>query len=320
VDALWRDHRRDWELAIRRLDGFGAMMRRALVAAGLGGVSLALVFGWSTTQVHAVDSPLSGVTVRTLAQGPVKALPPGKIFINILEFKQVPGADFGPHAHLPAVVYALSGSVTVTFPAAPAVSVGPGQAAFIPAGAAETQKNVDGRLGAVTIAGGLIVLVILLCAATFMRGGSRRITIAVLSLLAIGVGILPLVGATSNDYYFIAVRPDAQHVLAMPRPDGHVFYTSPDVDPVPAGPYLESLNAIGLGAGAQYQPAVAAGPEMIIVMEGTAKVQIGGQTSQLSAGNGTFAQPGQTLAITNSGSQDLRMIDFMVKPAVPTAP
>jgi quercetin dioxygenase-like cupin family protein len=297
------------------------MMRRVLVAAVLWGVSLALVFVWSTTsQVHAVGLPLSGVTVRTLAQGPVKALPPGKIFVNILEFKQVPGADFGPHSHLPAVVYTLRGISTITFPAAPTVSIGAGQAAFIPAGAAETQKNVEGRFGAVAIAGGVIVLVILLCAATYMGGASRRITIAVLSLLAIGGGILPLVGATSNDYYFIAVRPDAQRVLAMPRPDGQVFYTSPDVDPVPAGPYIESLSAIGLGAGARYEPAVAAGPQMIIVMEGTATVQVVDQTSQLGAGDGTFAQAGQTLAITNSGSQDLQMIDFTVRAAVPTTP
>lgn len=291
------------------------MMRRVLVAAALGGASLALMCS-TTLQTQAVGS---AVTVTTLAQGPVKALPPGKIFINILEFRQVPGADFGPHAHIPAVVYALRGTTTITFPGAPTVSVGTGRAAFIPAGAAMTQKNLDGRLGAITIAGGLIVLVILLCAATFMRGRPRQITIAALSLLAIGGGILPLAGATSNDYYFIAVRPDAQHVLAMPRPDGHVFFTAPDMDPVPAGPYVESLSAIELGAGTHYEPAVAPGPQMIIVMEGTATVQVADQTSHLGAGDGTFAQAGQTVAITNSGSQQLRMIDFAVRPAASAA-
>ena len=290
-------------------------MRGALVAGALGGASLALMCS-TTLQAQTVGS---GVTVKALAQGPVKALPPGRIFVNILEFSQVPGADFGPHSHLPAVVYTLHGTSTITFPAGPPLSVGPGNAAFIPAFAAHTHENFDGRLGALTIAGGLFVFVILLCVATFMRGGSRRVTIVVLSLLAIGGGALPLVGATSNDYYLIAVRPDAQRVLAMPRPDAHVFYSSPDVDPVPVGPYIESLNAIGLGAGARYEPPVAPGPQTIIVMEGTATVQVGEQTSHLGAGNGTFAQAGQTLAITNSGSQDLRIIDFMVRPAVPAA-
>lgn len=289
------------------------MMRHVLVTAVLGGASLALMCSM-TLNVEAVDS---GVTVRTLTQGSVKALPPGKIFINILEFKQVPGADFGPHPHLPAVVYTVRGTSTITFPAGPAVSAGPGQAVFIPAGAPMTQKNVDGRLAAIAIAGGLIVLVILLSAATLLRGRSRRTTIAALSALAIFGGIAPVLGATSNDYYFIAVRPDAQHVLAMPRPDGHVFYTSPDVDPVPAGPYIESLSAIGLGAEARYEPAAASGPQMIIVMQGTATVQVGDQTSHLGTGDGTFAQAGQTLAITNSGSQDLQMIEFTVRPATP---
>jgi mannose-6-phosphate isomerase-like protein (cupin superfamily) len=321
MDALWRDPRRYDKRAIWRRKGFGAVTLRVVVAAMLAGVTLALAFVWSTTlRVQAVDSSLSGVTVTTLAQGPVKALPQGQIFVNILEFNQVPGANFGPHSHIPAFVYTVRGTSTITFLTAPPLSVGPGEAAFIPAFTTHTHENVDGRLGAVAIAGGLIVLVILLCAATIMRGRSRRITIAVLSLLAIGGGALPLVGATSNDYYLIAVRPDAQRVLAMPRPDGHVFYSSPDVDPVPAGPYIESLSAIGLGAGSRYEPPVAAGPQMLIVMDGTAAVQVGGQTIQVSAGNGTFAQAGQTLAIANPGSQDLRIIDFTVSPAASAAP
>jgi mannose-6-phosphate isomerase-like protein (cupin superfamily) len=287
----------------------------------LGSVSLALGLGWSMTlPVHAVDFTTSGVTVRTLAQGPVKSLPPGKIFANILEFSQVPGADWGPHPHIPAVIYTLRGTSTVTFPAAPSVSVGPGHAAFIPAGPADTLKNDDGRVIAITIGGGLIVLVILLCAVTFLQGRSRRISIVVLSIVAIGGGILPLAGATTNDYYFIAVRPDAQRVLAMPRPDGHVFYTSPDIAPLPPGPYIESLSAIALTPGARYEQSGVRGPQMIIVMDGNASVEVGDQTSQLGAGNGTFAQAGQTLAIVNSGSQDLRIIDFSVRSTAGAAP
>jgi hypothetical protein len=284
------------------------MMRRALVAAALGGASLTLVCS-TTLQARAVDS---GVTVKTLAQGPVQALPPGKIFINILEFSQVPGADFGPHSHIPAVVYTVHGTSTIIFPAAAPLSVGPGRAAFIPAFAAHTHENVDGRLGAVTIAGGLIVLAIVLCAATFMRGGSRRITVAVLSVLAIGGGILPLLGATSNDYYLIAVRPDAQRVLAMPRPDGHVFYTSPDVDPVPAGPYIESLSAISVPAGTTYDAHVMDGPQIVVALQGDATLHVGDETSQLSVHDATMAQAGQTLTIVNSGADPLQLLDFAV--------
>ncbi len=286
-------------------------MRRTLVAAIVGALSIAFV--WSAAlQVHAKSSTSSAVTVTTLAQGPVKALPPGKIFMNFLEFRQLPGADFGPPARLPATVYTLQGTSTISFPGAAPVSVGPGEAAFIPVLAGHTVQNLEGRIGAGVIAGGLIVLVILLCAATWMRGRARAVTITVLALLLIGGGALPLIGATSNDYYLIAVRPDSQRQQPMPRPDGRVAYTSPDVDPVPAGPYVEALSALTVPAGATYAAPNAAGPEMIIVNEGSAAIHIGDQTTQLSGSGMAFAQSGQTVAIVNEGSGTLKLLEFVV--------
>lgn len=297
------------------------MMRRGLVTAMVGCLSLAVVCG-TAWQVHAKNSTVSGVTVKTLAQGPVKALPVGKIFVNILEFRQLPGVDFGPHAHIPAFVYTLHGTSTISFPGAAARSVGPGDAAFIPALAVHTHQNVDGRIGAGAIAIGLIVVVILLCAATWMHGGLRRVTIAVLSLLLIAGGALPLIGPTADDYYLIAVRPESQRALPMPRPDGRVIYSSPDVDPVPAAPYIETLSAITVPAGARYDAPDAPGPEMIIVAEGTAAVHVGAGTTQLGGGGAAFAQTGQTFAIVNSGSNTLQVVDFGVTSlaAAPAAP
>jgi quercetin dioxygenase-like cupin family protein len=286
-------------------------MRRTLVAAIVGAVLLASV--WSAAlQVHAKSSRLSAVTVTTLAQGPVKALPPGKIFMNFLEFRQLPGADFGPPARLPATVYTLRGTATISFPGAAPVAVGPGEAAFVPLLAGHTVQNLEGRIGAGAIAGGLIVLAILLCAATWMRGRARAVTIAVLSLMLIGGGVLPLIGATSNDYYLIAVRPDSQRPQPMPRPDGRVAYTSPDVDPIPAGPYVETLSAITVPAGATYDAPNAPGPEMIVVTEGSAAVHIGDQTIQLSGSGAAFAQTGQTVAIGNQGGGTLKLLEFVV--------
>ena len=287
------------------------MTRRRLAACAFGGVSVA-VLGSATLLVHANDSALSGVTVTTLAQGPVKALPPGKIFVNILEFRQLPGADFGPHAHIPAMVYTLQGTSTISFRGAPSRAVGPGQAAFIPAQAVHTHENLDGRLGATAIASGLIVAVVLLCVATLMRGGARRLTVAVLSLLLIGGGALPLVGATSNDYYLIAVRPTAQRALPMPRPDGRVGYSAPDMDPVPVGPYLERLNMITLPAGSRYAVPEAAGPQMLTVVQGNASVQVGSDTQQVGTGDGAFGQMGESISITNPDTTVLRVLDFAV--------
>ena len=287
------------------------MTRHWLTPALFGVVSfavLSLVLG----QVQAKNSTLSSVTVNTLAQGPVKILPPGKVYMNILEFRQQPGSDFGPHAHQASIAYTLQGVDTISFPAAAAQSVGPGAAAFIPQQVVHTHRNLDGRIGAGAIAGGLIVGVVLLCAATWLRGGPRRVTIAVLSILLIAGGTLPLIGATSNDYYLIAVRPATQRTAPMPRPDGRVFYSSPDMQPVPAAPYVETLSAISVPAGTTYDAPDAPGPEMIIVMDGTATVNIGDQTTRLGGGGGAFAQTGQTVAIGNQGSGTLKLLEFVV--------
>ena len=284
------------------------MIRRCLIAAIVVGLSLAV--GCSTAQVHARNSTLSSVTLQVLAQGPVKNLPAGKVFVGLVEYGQIPGADYGPHAHLPGFVYTLHGIATISFPGAAARSVGPGHAAFIPALAVHTHENVEGRVGAGAIAVGLIVVVILVCAAAWLRGGLRRVIVAVLSLLLVVGGALPLLGATSNDYYFIAVRPESQRGLPMPRPDGRVIFTSPDVDPVPSAPYVETMNAITVPPGARYDGLDMTGAVTIIVVNGSAALHVGDETRQLQAGLATFAQAGQKVAIVNPGSDTLQFLAF----------
>jgi quercetin dioxygenase-like cupin family protein len=287
------------------------MTRRRLVTVLMGAVALTVVC-LTIEQVDAKSSSVSSVTVKTLAQGPVKSLQPGKIYLSILEFSQLPGADFGPHSHQPSIEYVLRGVDTISFRGAAARSVGPGQAAFIPLQVVHTHQNLDGRIGAAAIAAGLIVVVILLCAATWLRGGPRRITIAVLSISLIAGGTVPLIRATANDYYLFAVRPEVQRTGPMPRPDARVLYAAPDMVPVPAGPYVETLSAITVPAGASYETPDAPGPQVIVVLEGTAAIHLGDQSTQLSGGGAAAAQPGQILSIVNSGSGTLQVLDFAV--------
>jgi mannose-6-phosphate isomerase-like protein (cupin superfamily) len=280
----------------------------------------ALVAGlWLAVACSTTNSTPSGVTVKTLAQGNVKRLPAGEVFINVLEFRQVPGADFGPHAHGPGLVYTLHGTSTISLPGSAAMSVGPGQAAFLPGLVVHTHENLYGRVGAGAIAVGLILAVIILCAATWLRGGSRRIVIAVLSVTLIGGGALPLIGATTNDWYFIAVRPESQRAQPMPRADGRVAYSAPDILHMPTAPYVETLSAITVPTGARYDAPDVSGPEVIIVVEGSATIHVGDETTQMGGGGATLAQTGQTLTIVNPGSDTLHVIDFAVtsSPAAP---
>ena len=297
--------------------GSGTRIWRFLGVAILAGFALA-VMSSPTVQVHATNSTLSPVTVQTLAQGPLKNLPPGKVCFNILEFRQLPGAAYGPHDHPPLVVYTLHGTVTISYPEAAARSVGPGDAAFIPALVpAITQDNVEGRVGAAAIAVGLIAVVILLCAATRLRGGRRSVITSGLSLLLIAGGALVLTGATSNDYYFIAARPGCAHPAAMPVPFGRVTFWSSDLNPVPAGPYVETLSAITVSPGARYDALKVPRPEMVIVVKGTAAVDVGDGTRQLSGGGAAFAQAGEALAVVNPGGDNLEVLSFAVTPRPP---
>jgi quercetin dioxygenase-like cupin family protein len=294
------------------------MTRRRLLAAIVAGLLLTVACS-TAAHVHATNSTVSGVTIQKLAQGQLNNLPAAKVYVNILEFRQLPGAAFGPHGHVPVFVYTLHGIATISSTSAPTRSVGPGDAAFIPALVpAITQNNVDGRIVAGAIAVGLIVVVILLCVATWLRGGLRRVIIAVLSVSLIAGGALVLTGATSNDYYFIAVRSESERSRPMPVPYGRVTFSSPDVNPVPAAPYVETLSTISVPPGARYDARDVPGPEMIIVVTGSASVEVGDQTQQLAGGGAAFTQARGTVAIVNRGSDTLHVLDFAVTPPSPT--
>jgi quercetin dioxygenase-like cupin family protein len=299
----------------------GTRMKRFFLGTAMfAALALAVVVS-SPGQVHAKNSAVAGVTVQTLAHGQLSNLPDVRVYIDILEFRQVPGAAYGPHNHVPLFVYTLHGIATISFPGGAARSVAPGDADFFPAVSPITNENADGRVGAGAIAVSLIVVVVLLCIATSLRGGLRRAILAVLSVSLIAGGAVVLTGATANDWYLIAVRSVSQRSQPMPRPDGRVTFSSPDVNPVPAAPYIETLSAITVPSGARYAALGAPGPQMIVVLQGTAHVQVANENQQLGGSGAVFVQAGNALAIVNAGSDTLQVLDFAVTPssAVPAA-
>jgi quercetin dioxygenase-like cupin family protein len=107
----------------------------------------------------------------------------------------------------------------------------------------------------------------------------------------------------------------------MPVPYGRVTFSSPELDPVPAGPYIETLSAITVAPGARSDAQVVPGPQMIIVVEGAAAVHVGEAREELGDGGAAFAQAGNSLAIANPGSDTLLVLAFAVTPvsAAPAA-
>jgi hypothetical protein len=310
------------------------MIRRCLVAAMVVGLSSVFVSS-AAAQVHAQGSTSSGVTVRTLAQGSVKSRPAADVLVAILEFHQVPGSAWLPDG--PLIVYTLHGTTTVSAPEPAPQSVGQGDAAFLPAQSILANDNVQGRAAAGAIAVGLIVVALLLCAATWLRGGVRRGTVGALSVLLITGGVWVLTGATENDWYQFQVYDASVRSGAMPRPDGHVVLGSPDLGSQPPAPYMETLRAITVPPSARYDVRSVPGPQMIVVLQGTAHVQVGDETQHLTCSTGlahvgvpcdelgssgaVFVQAGKALAVVNAGSDTLQVLDFAVMPlsAVPAS-
>jgi hypothetical protein len=130
--------------------------------------------------------------------------------------------------------------------------------------------------------------------------------------LLIAGGVLALTGATANHWYVFAIRPEFQRTLVMPVPYGHRVFESPDVDPRPAVPYIETLSAISVAPGARYDALDVPGPEMIIVVAGSASIHVGDQTQHLAGGGAAFAQAGKAIVIDNPGSDALQVLRFAV--------
>ena len=280
------------------------------VAAALAGVSVGIVC--ATAQVHASSSSTSAVTVRTLAQGLVKTRPPGNVFVNILDLRQVPGTTFklGPYAT--GMLYARQGGVTISSPGTATRSAGSGDGAFLPSRAVQTVSNNTGRAGAVVIAIVLLLIVAAIAGARWLGFGPGPLITAVLLLVLIAAGTFVLTGGTTNQWYLMVVRSVQFRAVPMPVTYGRVIYSSPDMEPAPKAPFTETLRWIGVPSGGRYDALDTGGPEMIIVVAGAATVHAGSSTQQFESGEATFAQAGNTLTIVNSSGDTLQLVDFAV--------
>ena len=119
---------------------FGSRRTLALVAATL---ILAAACGGSASPAPAAAAPTPpppSVVSSILASGPLAAIPPGALFVNVLDLPQAAGGVI-KHAHLPGFVYAVSGTPEMDADGAAAMMIQPGNAAFIGAGVMHSHIN-----------------------------------------------------------------------------------------------------------------------------------------------------------------------------------
>jgi quercetin dioxygenase-like cupin family protein len=99
----------------------------------------------------------------------------------------------------------------------------------------------------------------------------------------------------------------------MPLPDATRVYESPDLRGLSPGPYVETLDVITVPPGSRAAASREPGAEMLLVLDGGARVQIdGAQPIQLEIHQATLAQEGAMVTLSNSGATSLVVLSFRI--------
>lgn len=254
-------------------------------------------------------------TTRTLATGPVEALPQGAVFFSIVELPQSAGATLGPHAHVPGFAYSVAGVETLTFDDGRTVRVGPGEAGFMGTQAAHAHLNADDRVPAAALALLILALAGAVCLISLRPAGRDERLLPIALVLLIAVGAIGASNPYANDWLFLSVRPVAARGAPMPLPSASRSYESPDIGALPAGPYIETLEEItvvpGVPAGIG-----SAGAAVLFVLDGRVEVQgTGGTPIGIGPRGATLIEPGAAVRISNTGDRPAHVLKFAVSPA-----
>jgi len=262
-----------------------------------GAVALAAVLAFA---IPAIVMRTNGSHV---VEGSLAALPPGPVFISVLELPQPAGAVLGPHAHIPGFVLDVWGTATMAIGSG-TVEVHPGDAVFT----ANRQPHDHENRAAVPAA---IVLTALLVGLTvaLLAGLWRRRPVVLLAALLV-LGVVATIDPLMNHWYFVGVRPAAQHGGLMLVPAAHRTYESENLTGLVTGPYTERLSYRWLASG---ESARISGPAAIVVLDGQGSVAVGGRTTALSAHSGVTITGGAE-ATVQAGSQGARILVVQVLP------
>ena len=312
-----------WRPRYRSVRELGAP--RLVVSAAVVSIAVILAIGLGMAGLDAArtgpgPSAVTGGQPRTLATGPVKALPQGVDFFSIVELPQAPGGTLGPHAHVPGFAYSLKGVETLTFDDGRAIRVGPGQGEFMGTQAVHSHLNADGRVQAAALALVIVALVGMVGWTWFRRGqrDGRLLPIAVVLLIA--AGALGTWNPWSNDWLFLSIRPVAARGAPMPLPSASRSYESPDLGVLPAGPYMETLEEIWLVPGVPGPDLGSTGAAALFVLSGRVDVQSAdGSSIQIGARGATLVQPGASARVTTTGDRPAHVLKFAVTPGAARA-
>jgi hypothetical protein len=259
----------------------------------------------------AIGQAAAGAEARVLATGQAKALPEGAVFVSVIGLPQATGATLGPHGHVPGFAYVLRRQAIIAFPGGPTMQLNSGQGGFMGGLVIHSHENRKDRVPAALVAAGLLALGLVLSGISLMKFAARRATVAALTGLLIVAGAVALWNPWANDWFFIAVRPEATRGGVMPLPNASRVYESPNLEGLSPGPYTESLRLITVPPGGQIMVQREPGPEMLLVLRGQAGVRLNaGSPTSLGTSQATLAQQGTSVQISNSGGENLDLLSF----------
>jgi quercetin dioxygenase-like cupin family protein len=264
-----------------------------------------------------LKAPLAGAsatTTQTLATEGAQSLQKGADYFSILELSQVPGATLGPHVHpYSGFAYSLQGVATVSLPTG-TIRVGPDQAGLIGQQAVHSHSNGEDRLPTAILALLLVALAGLACwiwLQPAQRG--RLLSIALVGVIALGA--IATVDPWSNDWLFLSIRSVSNRGAPMPLPTASRRYESPDINGLPPGPYMQTLEELAVAPGAAPMDVGSVGASLLFVRDGSIRAAVtGGSVVLIGAYGATLVQPGQSVEVTNAGDGVAHVLEYSVMP------
>jgi hypothetical protein len=286
--------------------------RRALLLPGL----VVVVVLLSAAVIASLRTPPAGssvTTARTLATGPVAALPTGVTFVSVIDLAQAAGATLGPHAHVAGFAYSRRGVETLNFSDGRSIQVGLGEGGFMGTQVGHAHVNAD-RIPAAVVAVVIVTAAFVLCLTVFgLSSRAAPFAPAALALL-IGASIVGIWNPWSNDWLFLSVRPSSARGAAMPLPTSSRLFESPDLGALPPGPYVETLQEVILAPGTQPFDVGSTGAVVLLALDGNVRIDSADGQSRLGVGGATLVRTGSAVRMTNAGDGPARVLSFSVAP------
>ncbi len=289
---------------------------RLALGAALAIVTLCAV-GLVGLRLNASPAGSSVTATQILATEHEKALPKGADFFSIIELSQAPGAALGPHAHSYfGFAYSLKGVATIALTDGRTTRVAPGEVGFIGLQVAHSHQNTDDRVPSAALALLIVTLAVIVCLISVRPARRDWRLFPVALVLLIAAGGLGALNPWANDWLFLSVRPVTNRGAAMPLATASRTYESPDIGPLPPGPYKETFEEITVAPAGAAANVGSAGAALLFVLDGQVEVQpAGGSAIQIGARRATLLQPGASVGVTNTGDRAAHLLELAVTPA-----